>query len=55
MTIAQAIDKLIADQNERHAWLFEAGEKIRKMNAEEAERFSREPGAAEKAARAISR
>lgn len=33
--IASWIDQLVAAQNERHAWLYEAGEKIRRMNEEE--------------------
>jgi hypothetical protein len=30
VTISRAIDKLLADQERRHAWLFEAAEQIRR-------------------------
>jgi hypothetical protein len=33
--IIRAIDSLIADQERRHAWLFEAGEKLRRENDEQ--------------------
>ena len=33
--IVEAMDKLIADQNRRHAWLYEAGEQVRKWKEED--------------------
>jgi hypothetical protein len=54
--------KMLAEQERRHAWLYEAGEQIRRWKQEDAaagqpwgEDTPREPGAAEKAARQHSR
>lgn len=33
--IATWAERLVEDQNKRHAWLYAAGEKIRQMNEEE--------------------
>jgi hypothetical protein len=53
---------MLAEQERRHAWLYEAGEQIRRWKQEDAaagqpwgEDTPREPGAAEKAARQHSR
>ena len=33
--IATAMDRMIADQEHRHSWLFAAGEQIRRWNEED--------------------
>lgn len=35
MTVLPLIEKLLGDQEQRHAWLFETGEKIRRWKEEE--------------------